>query len=243
MRKVSQILATGALIGGLATPAWANSITFVTPTGATTGGGPVDASAQFTTGAGSLTITLTNLQANITDVAQALSDLLFTVHSASGASLGMTTAIVGTAPQGTVTVASGGSYTTGTTSSDGWQATGSSNSFLLNDLCGSGCSGPADLIIGGPGAGNLYTNANGSIAGAPSHNPFLFESALFTLNIPGLTASDTISAATFSFGTTAGIDVPGIPGSTVPEPASLLLLGSGLIGAGVRRFRSRRTAA
>ena len=59
-------------------PAHAATVTFVTPTGASTGGGPVNASATFTTSANQISVSLSNLQANITDVAQGLSDLFFT---------------------------------------------------------------------------------------------------------------------------------------------------------------------
>ena len=50
-------------------PAHAATVTYVTPTGATTSGGPVNASATFTTGTNSISVSLSNLQANITDVA------------------------------------------------------------------------------------------------------------------------------------------------------------------------------
>src|SRR5262245_24591327 len=58
MRRTSW-LAVVALLGlGLATaPAEAAFVTFVTPTGSSTGGGPVNASADITTGAGNITIT------------------------------------------------------------------------------------------------------------------------------------------------------------------------------------------
>jgi hypothetical protein len=51
-----------------ASPVSADTFTFVTPTGATTSG-PVNASATFTTSLNSISVSLTNLQANITDVA------------------------------------------------------------------------------------------------------------------------------------------------------------------------------
>jgi hypothetical protein len=52
---------------------------FTTPAGATTGGGPVNAEADLTTTAGSITVILKDLQANPTVVTQLLSDFRFTV--------------------------------------------------------------------------------------------------------------------------------------------------------------------
>jgi hypothetical protein len=45
-------LAAGLVLFASVPGVHANTITFVTPSGATTSGGPVDASATFTTGAG-----------------------------------------------------------------------------------------------------------------------------------------------------------------------------------------------
>lgn len=200
--------------------AHADSITYSTPSGSTTSG-PVDASANFTTSAGTLTITLTNLQANITDVAQALSDLDFTLSNQA------TTGTISSSSGQEITVASGGTYTLGSTVSTGWGLNNNVSGGLQLDALG--YVGPAHLIIGPPDGSNLYSNANGSIAGNKPHNPFLNQSATFVLLIPGVTVDTTVTSATFSFGTTAGIDVVGVPTSTTPEPSSLLLFGSGCL--------------
>ena len=63
------------------------------------------------------------------------------------------------------------------------------------------------------------------------------------LNVPGLTANDSVNSATFSFGTTAGLNVDGvlvapvIPG--VPDGgATLALLGGAISVIGLIRRKA-----
>jgi hypothetical protein len=215
-------------------PAVSSTITYVTPTGATTSGGPVDASATFTTGTNSISVSLSNLQANITDVAQALSDLFFTY---SGSNLSGQTLTSSSGQE--ITVASNGTFSLGPTVSTGWALSSpTSNTLLLNDL---GAAGPTHLILGPPGSGGTYSNANGSIAGNGPHNPFLNQTAMFVISLMGITPSTTITSATFSFGTTAGINVAGVP-SAVPLPGALSLFATGLGGLGLLGWRRKRKA-
>jgi hypothetical protein len=233
-------LALAALaVGSVVTPVRAGTITYVTPAGSTIPAGAVDASATFTTSANTLTITLTDLLANPKDVGQLLSDLLFTTNGGS-----LTGSTQTAASSSEVTVAGNGSFTGPTPISGvatvGWPyAVNSATSGTL-DVLAAGGAGPAHLIIGPPGGGGTYSAANGSIAGNGPHNPFLFESATFTITGSGITADTTITSATFSFGTTAGVTVPGVPGF-VPEPSSLVLAlcGLGVVGL-ARSYRSRR---
>lgn len=233
-KTASPVILALAFIAGVSV-AKADTFTFVTPPGSTTGGGPVDASATFTTNAGSLSVTLTNLQANIKDVAQALSDLIFTIP-------GVTTGSLASSAGQEITVNGNGTFTLGSTVSTGWVLSNSGSVFTLDDLQGPGHAGPAHLIIGPPGAGNVYSAANGSIAGNGPHNPFLNQTATFTINIPSLTTASLVTGATFSFGTTEGAaEVPGVP-SGVPLPAALPLFASGLGALGLLGWRRKRKA-
>jgi len=237
-------IAAGALAwlaaGSGIEPAHAGSIQYVTPGGSMTGGGPVNAEADFTTAAGSITITLKDLEANPKDVSQLLSDLSFTVGN--GGSLTGSTQTGASSQE--LTVNGNGTFSIGanltTVAAVGWVYTTTSSTGRLDVLAGPGHAGPAHLIIGPPG-GPTYANANGSIAGNGPHNPFLNQSAMFTITAPNVSADTTITAAIFAFGTTEGASlIPGV--STVPEPSALVLglVGLGLVGSiGFYRRRCR----
>jgi len=220
-------------------------IVYKTASGATNGlGNPVSTEADITTGNGVITITLKDLLANPNDVGQLLSDFKFTVGN--GGSLTSSSETGATA--GTITVNSNNTITPGSTLTTpaqvGWIYSFTSTVGTL-DVLAAGGAGPSNLIIGPPAGGGTYANANGSIAGNGPHNPFINQSATFTITAPGVTANTTITAATFSFGTTSGDNVAGVlQPATVPEPATL---GMGLFavvaGVGYAWRSRRRTAA
>jgi hypothetical protein len=231
-------IALAALLfeGAATSPSFAGFQTYVTPSGSTTSG-PVSAEADFTTGTNSVTVVLKNLQPNITDVAQALSDLSFTLSTTP-----TSTPTLLTSSGVERTVAGDGSFTDGSTVAAGWPLSNVGATLTL-DVLAAGGAGPSHLIIGPPDGSNLYSNANGSIAGNKPHNPVLADSATFTINAPGVTSSTTVNSAVFSFGTTSGITVSGVP-QAVPEPASLVMASTAaLIGLGYVWNRRRRASA
>jgi hypothetical protein len=235
-------LSTGLLVVLSSGLAMANTVTYITPVGSTTSGGTVNAQAAITTGAGSVTIDLANLltAAQMTDVAQALTDLSFTLSGTFAS--GLVSDTNRTYSGKLIDIGSGGAVTTD--SGDGiaasynrWFFTNSGSTFLLEDL---GTGMPKQSIVGGTaGSTSPYTGANGSITSNGPHNPFIQGKADFTLTIAGVTAATNVTGVIFSFGTTAGSNlVTGIL-APVPEPrfVSLLLIG-GLLMAMIYRKRA-----
>ena len=214
-------------------PAHAN--TWTTPTGTTVEGLPVDASANIVNNFGdTYTVTLNDTQANPTSVAQALSGLAITFqntvvpiapfYQGDGVAVGA---------NGAATYIPGAVYGEYLNVPSPWVTT-FNKSFTAAIVS---ASSPAYSLIGPPGPDGTYSNANGSIAGNGPHNPFLTGPVTFNITISGLTASDTVNSAIFSFGTTEGAElVHGIPQITAPDGGTtVLLLGSALAGLGLLR--------
>ena len=216
--------------------AWATPIQFITPSGSATSDGSVNASVMFAASPGTLTITLTDLLGNPASVGQLLSSLQFSLSSSLGASGSMSSS----AQERTVN--GDKSFTERATVSTGWALQTSGGGLVMicmicpNNGTPPPVNPPAHLIIGAAANTGMYANANGSIAGNHPHNPFLDESATFTISNSSITSATAVSNVVFGFGTQFGSEVRAEESlAAVPENNTMLLIGTGLILLG--RFR------
>lgn len=203
---------------------------FSTPAGATAGGQPVNATAIISTSdSGAAFVTIINNQANPTSIIQAVSDLFFDLSGPVGSGA------LNTSQGVERNIAANGTFTDGNTVDTGWALSHVGSTFHLNVL--GTPIGPAHLIIGPPGNSDVYSNANGSIAGNGPHNPFLAGPAFFMIEDFGIFGATQVSNVVFSFGTEAGTNVP----ANIPDSgATVALLGLALMGLAVARAKFRK---
>lgn len=230
-------------IAGL--PSEARAI-FIQYTGTGTSAGvSVSASADFTTSAGKVVLTLQNTTVHTADAGQLLTGIRFTL-----APNPITTGVLTAATAIPRVIAADGSYVDGTSQSilGTWESGISGGVYQLD------FNPNAEFAIVGPADGETaltlgsYAGSNGSIAGNPGHNPFTAKSATFTLSSPQITAGTTITSVEFIYNTGLSYVVPGTPSAPPPPPPipepSTFGFGLAILGAcGTARRRKAGTPA
>jgi hypothetical protein len=184
----------------------------------------------LTSGAGTVTIALSDTLATPTSLANLLSDLAFSVTGGQTVSSTnyTTTANFITLSDGNATSTSGPGTTNPWTLSSTTLNGGAG--YLFTGL--NGGDQTRTLIIGPVSSSICQPTKCPDGLGNANFNPYINQSATFTVAIAGVTSASTFSNVGFSYGTAGEI-------TTIPIPAAAWLFVSGLVGlVGIARRRN-----
>lgn len=181
--------------------------------------GTLVGTADITVGNGSLTVVLTDTGTGQVSSGQTISDVTFNVSGITGISnFTQSGSLININDNGTETPIAG--------SPTHWASTLVVTNVHLTTLTG---GQPFDLIVGAnPNQNNGFDN----------FNPYIDQTATFTLACTGCTTSSNIFGVSLSFGT-EGFVVDADPTVAVPELSTWAMMLLGFAGVGLLAYRRR----
>jgi hypothetical protein len=203
--------------------------------------GPLAATANITTGAGTVTVSLANnlSAATIISPGQTVSDLSFALSNAPG------TNTSNSAAGQLANIGAGGSVTNVSGTPTRWLGVGGGNFSIVGNtitLETIGGGQPSQLLLP---AGSSFPAGNGGLTGG-QFNPYVVGPETFTLNLTGVTAATTVipSSVTFSFGTGPDTFIS-VPAPMIGHGLLVLLAVGGVLFGGklVENLKNRRLHA
>ena len=200
------------------------------------GGNPVDATASFTLGNGTLTLVIVNMEsaAGFISSGQAISGISFSGLTGTTTMTSGTGDLIDINPDGSITqVANSANDLQSSAYGDGvhWHVSGTDSMTSL------GGGQPEMMIYGAPNGSGDYPNINGGVG---NFNPYVEETATFVLSNQNIGLQTIISGVSFTFGTPDGT-LPGTPvPPSVPEASTVFAGALMLLPLGVGTIRALR---